>query len=330
MSCNLLNDIAQGLYQGIGVDMDLTVNKWENPDTIGTTNSNVSQFTQMEISSINTYSITAQTINPIEITFSSIDLVTKSSTITNTLQLEISSLSTFSLKGENANFSELTASSINTYSIVSPIINFSQLVTSSISTFPVQGATASFQQLVTSSISTYSATAGSANFPQIATSSISNYLTVGTTASFQQIIASTIGTFSITGTTDLQQTTEVIDVELNASGNWPHNFNNGSIFYHSNIAGNFTTALINVPNTPSYDIDKQQNKEILITLILAQGATPYYSPAITVDGAPVIILWVDGNIPVPIANRIECETFNLFYFDYRWYAFGQYISFGVV
>ena len=142
------------------------------------------------------------------------------------------------------------------------------------------------------------------------------------TTVFSSIVTSSISTFTTSGTTNIQQVTELIDFEVNATGNWPHNFNNGSIFYHTNIASNFTTALFNVPSVPG--------RSIVTTLVLNQGATPYYSSTLTINGSATPIQWVASAIPVPAAFKTECETFTLLNIGGTWTALGQYTSFGTV
>lgn len=221
---NTLNQIAQGLYENIKMNINFTPFTWATPAPIGTTIANSGAFTQMQTSSLNTNSITTNAV---------------------TLQ--------------------------------------------------------------------------TANIPQITTSSISTFSVVGSIANFPQIRTSSISTFSAAGTTNIQQITEVVDIEQNATGNWRHNFNDGSIFYHSNITSNFTTALVNVPTTP--------NRGIVTTLVLVQGATPYYSSTLTINGTNTPILWPNGTLPIINANTIECESFTLININGTWTALGQYNTF---
>lgn len=338
MSCNLYNQIAQGLYQGIGVDMSLTSTLWSNPDRIGVSNANVGQFSAANISSINTYSLTAQTLNIQSISYSTLVFNGGTNAITNTQQLGVSSISTFSMHDTIANFPQFVNSSIGTYSVVGATANFQQLVNSSISTFSIIGNNANFQGVTNSSIGSPTLIVGAiANIPEIVTPTISTFSIVGDNANFTELVVSSISTFSQTGTTNLQQVSEIIDIELNATGIWPHNFNNGSIFYHSSIVSNFTTALFNVPTfgivvppEPIFPVSIAAPREMIITLILAQGATPYYSPTLTINGDPVPIQWIDGLAPTPIANKIECEVFNIFFANNAWYALGNYLSFGTL
>lgn len=300
MLCNLYNQIAQGLYQGIGVDEGLTSTLWADPTQIGTSITNVGRFTRAIISSVETGNITARNNAFTTITFSSVIQSYTTDAVANIQQLETSSLSTFSAFGTTADFPQIRASSISTFSLVGASANFPQIITSSIT-----GTNADFSgEMAASSISSFFSAVG------------------GGAVAFPQLLISSVSTFSAIGTTNLQQLSEVVSIQLNATGNWPHNFNSGSIFFHSNITSNFTTQLFNVPTT--------QTREIVTTLVLAQGATPYYSSTLTINGSATTINWVDGYVPAPLGNRIECETFNILNISGTWSALGQYISFGTV
>lgn len=292
MSGNTLNQIAQGLYQNIGVGINFTPFTWTTPAPIGVNVPNSGVFTQIQTSSLNTNSITASTATFSAFTFTSVSTLV-------------------------ANFQQITTSSFSTFSAVGGgTAAFPQILTSSISTFSASGTTVNFPQIITSSI-----VGTNANFSaEVATNSVSTFSITGTgTVNFPQILTSSISTFSVTGTTNIQQISELVDIELNAAGNWPHNFNNGSIFYHSNIASNFTTALFNVPTIP--------NRGIVTTLVLIQGATPYYSSTLTINGSETAIRWVNAVLPIPNANRVECESFTLLNIGGTWSALGQYNSF---
>lgn len=311
---NTLDEIAQGLYQNIGVDINFSPFTWTNPRPIGVLASNVGVFTEMQTSSLNTYSLNVSTA-----TIGKIAINSFSSATANFQELITSSISTYSAIGTTANFTQLVASSISTNYAAASMANFPQILTSSISTYSVTGGTADFSQILTSSISSYSAIGTTANFSELATSTINTNSIVGTRAFIPEIFTSSISTFTAVGTTNIQQLVELVDYEQNATGTWIHDFNKGSIFFHSNIASNFTTALINVPTT--------QNRGIVTTLVLAQGATPYFSSTLTVNGTDTTIRWPNAALPIPAPNRIECESFTIININGTWTALGQYNSF---
>lgn len=124
----------------------------------------------------------------------------------------------------------------------------------------------------------------------------------------------------VTGLTQLQTSSEIINTKTGATGTVVHDISTGSTFYHTSIAANFTANFINVPTTNS--------RVTTIILVLEQGATPYYPNAIQVNGVGKNIKWVGGFTPQPVANRAELATFALLYVNQTWVVLGQVTSFG--
>jgi hypothetical protein len=54
---------------------------------------------------------------------------------------------------------------------------------------------------------------------------------------------------TFTGTTTLQQSTELLDTKTSATGTVVHDFSTSAIWYHSSISANFTANFTNVPTT---------------------------------------------------------------------------------
>jgi hypothetical protein len=116
------------------------------------------------------------------------------------------------------------------------------------------------------------------------------------------------------------QTGEVVSTIVGATGVVTHNWLTGSVFYHSSIASNFTTNITNLPST--------NNRSYVVVLNLQQGATPYYTSTLQVNGAATTLRWLNATVPTPTANRFEIESLTLYRLNNAWLANGQYASFG--
>ena len=101
-----------------------------------------------------------------------------------------------------------------------------------------------------------------------------------------------------------QETTEVVNKKSSATGVVDHDLTEGAVWYHYNVAGNFTVNLTNVPVT----IDRT----LSIAIIVDQQAIPYEITALTIDGGSVSINWQDGIIPSPTGSQYDIYTFTLF------------------
>lgn len=109
---------------------------------------------------------------------------------------------------------------------------------------------------------------------------------------------------AITGNTFLQQSQEKFNTKTGATGVVAHDFSTGGIFVHSSIAANFTT---NVTNLTS-----ETGRVSTVTLVLQQGATPYYSNALQIGGTAQTIKWTGGVTPTPVANATNTQVFTIF------------------
>jgi hypothetical protein len=105
----------------------------------------------------------------------------------------------------------------------------------------------------------------------------------------------------------------------NSSGTVIHNWGSGDTFYHTSISGNFTANIINLPTT--------QSTTYTIKLILVQGSSAYYSIGVQIAGVSKTIKWKSATIPTPLANAVEVETFNLYYYNSTWTVLGDYTSY---
>ncbi len=124
----------------------------------------------------------------------------------------------------------------------------------------------------------------------------------------------------VTGLTELQQSSEIINTKTGATGTVTHDISTGSTFYHSSIAANFTANFTNVPTT--------NNRGTAVVLILVQGATARYPSSVQIEGTSQTIKWVGAITPIPTANRVEFVTFVLIRVGSAWTVVGQLTSYG--
>jgi len=118
----------------------------------------------------------------------------------------------------------------------------------------------------------------------------------------------------------VQQIIETLTVRSSLTGTVTHDWFSSAVWYHSSLTANISCAVTNLPTTA--------DRSLVISLILNQGATPYYASTLTVNGTFTPIRWATGTTPTPAANKIEVESFTLFYVGTTWSALGQYTSFG--
>ena len=121
------------------------------------------------------------------------------------------------------------------------------------------------------------------------------------------------------GTTPSLQT-ETLNVLTGSTGVVAHDYNTGGLWIHTGISANFTANFTNVPTT--------NNRTNNFTLMLYQGASPYYPNVVQIDGVAQTILWFDGNTPIPVANKTEIATFSLVRVSDTWRVLGSYGMYG--
>jgi hypothetical protein len=113
--------------------------------------------------------------------------------------------------------------------------------------------------------------------------------------------------------------TELLQTISGATGTVTHNFQLGTIFYHTSIAANFTANFTNMPTT--------NNRTIACTLILNQGGAGYYPSAVQVNGNAVTLRWANNATPSPSTSKIDTVAFTFWYTGSTWYCLGQYTLF---
>jgi len=126
----------------------------------------------------------------------------------------------------------------------------------------------------------------------------------------------------ISGLTTLTYTSEKLTTKTSAgsAGTVTHDLSTGSIFYHSSISNNFTANITNVPTT--------NDRAIGVTLVLAQGVTPYMSTALQIDGSAQTIKWVNNTTPTGTASKVDIVGFSLIRTGSAWTVLGQYSTYG--
>ena len=127
---------------------------------------------------------------------------------------------------------------------------------------------------------------------------------------------------SISGLTTLTFTSEKLNTKTSAgsAGTVTHDLSTGSVFYHSSISNNFTANFTNVPTT--------NDRALGVTLILAQGGTPYMSTALQIDGSAQTIKWVNNTTPTGTASKVDIVGFSLIRTGSAWTVLGQYSTYG--
>ena len=124
---------------------------------------------------------------------------------------------------------------------------------------------------------------------------------------------------TFTGLVTLQQTTEKLNILTGATGTVIHNLDNGAVFYHSALAGNFTANFTNVPTT--------EDRTISVVLILEQGGTPYMPTALEIDGVAQTIRWQGGVAPTGTTSGVDVISFSLIKVGVNWTVIGSGTSY---
>jgi hypothetical protein len=125
---------------------------------------------------------------------------------------------------------------------------------------------------------------------------------------------------NLTGTTTIQQTSEILNTKTSATSVVEHDFSTGAIWYHSSISSSFTANFTNVPLT--------NNRTNVATLVLIQGATPYAVTAVQINGAAQTVNWLQASVPTPTANRKEIYSFALIRAGSAWTVVGSLSTYG--
>lgn len=134
------------------------------------------------------------------------------------------------------------------------------------------------------------------------------------------LLSNISGDFTVNGIFSVNEIQETVNTVVGPSTSTTLDWSLGPIYYITSMTANFTFNITNLPTTA--------NKSYCITLILIQGATPYYGNVLQITGTPVTIRWFNATVPTPMANASEIQTITLYYSGSAWMAFGQLTSFG--
>ena len=155
------------------------------------------------------------------------------------------------------------------------------------------------------------------------TGNVSNVpIAVNVSASSQPNITS-VGTLTgldIAGTLTYNAVVEPLVYKTGATGTVIHDYSTGDVWYHSSISASFTVNLTNTPTTTG--------RSITVTLILAQGGTPYIPNGFQINGTGYTINWPGGVTPSGRASKIDIATFIIVNPSGTFSVLGQYGSFG--
>jgi len=128
------------------------------------------------------------------------------------------------------------------------------------------------------------------------------------------------GDVTFQGLATMDGITEVVNNKTGATGVVAHDFDTGSIFYHTSLAADFTANITNVPTT--------NDRTIGVALVLNQGGTAYIPTALQIDGSAVTIKWADASVPSGNANQVDVVSFTLIRTGSAWVALGVLNTFG--
>jgi hypothetical protein len=105
-----------------------------------------------------------------------------------------------------------------------------------------------------------------------------------------------------------------------ATGVVVHDWNLGSIFYHTSPAANFT---VNVTNLAAVE-----GRTTSVTLVIVQGATGRMATAVQIAGVAQTIRWEGGFVPSGTSSKWNIVTFSFIRAASAWTVFGQSVVFG--
>lgn len=129
----------------------------------------------------------------------------------------------------------------------------------------------------------------------------------------------TLSTITVTGIATFQLTSDIITVIAGATGVVTHDVSLGAVFTHTSPAANFTANFTNLPVT--------NNRVLMATLLIQQGASAYLPTAVQIEGAAQTIKWLNGMSPTGSANKSDLITFSFVRTSDSWTVYGQGASY---
>lgn len=125
---------------------------------------------------------------------------------------------------------------------------------------------------------------------------------------------------TVAGTSELQQSTEVLNVKTGATGIVTHDFTTGAIWYHTGVVAGFTANFTNIPTT--------NNRATVVTLMVLQGSTPYLPTSIQINGSAQQVNWLGGVQPNGTANKIDLISYTILRLNSAWSVIGSLSNYG--
>jgi hypothetical protein len=113
---------------------------------------------------------------------------------------------------------------------------------------------------------------------------------------------------------------EITNSKTSATGVVVHDFTQGTVWYHTLPSSNFTPNITNLSTT--------NNRVISITILVSQGAIPYYPSAIQLNSVGQTIKWQDNVTPTATANKLEAYGFSFIRVSNTWTVTGSLVKFG--
>jgi hypothetical protein len=147
---------------------------------------------------------------------------------------------------------------------------------------------------------------------------ISGNYVAGTLTTAAQPNITSVGTLTSLAIAGLLS--ESFGTKTGATGTVAHDVTVTNTYYHSSPAANFTANFTNVPTTSS--------KIIVVTLVIAQGSTPYVPSTFQIDGTTTSVSWLGGSAPTGNASKYDVISYSLFRVGSAWTVFGSASSFG--
>jgi hypothetical protein len=151
-------------------------------------------------------------------------------------------------------------------------------------------------------------------------SAIDNDANFYTTINSALATKSPINNPSFDGIATFSSISEIVTPLSNSSSTVIHDFSLTSIFYHENIADDFTANFTNVPTT--------NNRTFGVALILEQGSTAYLSTAVEINGNSETINWQGAELPSGTPNNIDLVSFTFVRVNNSWTVIGSISTYG--
>ena len=216
------------------------------------------------------------------------------------------------LNGTYTGFTNITASGTVSADTFNGSLSASNLTSGTIQNARISGAYTGFTNITASGTVTADTFNGSLSASQLSSGTVPDARITGAYTGFTNVTAS--GTVSASNIV-ANYIARSLPTISGASGVVTHNFNLGSVWYHTLPSADFTVALINVPTAAAFRVYE-------ITLVVAQGATPYMPTSLSVNGSDKEIQWKSNIVPIGTANALDTVSFKLLWLSGTWLVVG--------